>query len=211
MIFKDLNIYDLQFKIIQFAIIYDLQFKIVRFAIIYDLQFKIVRFAIIYDLRYWAANETRTRDPDLGKVVLYQLSYCRNLFEIARYRAASLHHQVNLFCVRLAPALPQVGGDGFEPPKVTTSRFTVCPIWPLWYPPRQYVKDVTPAGFKPTTFWSVVRCSIQLSYGAILLCLPRDFWFCVAHLRRFLLESGCKGSAFFWNRQMFLQLFFILW
>ena len=26
-----------------------------------------------------AANETRTRDPDLGKVVLYQLSYCRIL------------------------------------------------------------------------------------------------------------------------------------
>ncbi len=24
-----------------------------------------------------AASETRTRDPDLGKVVLYQLSYCR--------------------------------------------------------------------------------------------------------------------------------------
>ena len=24
-----------------------------------------------------AANETRTRDPNLGKVVLYQLSYCR--------------------------------------------------------------------------------------------------------------------------------------
>ena len=24
-----------------------------------------------------AANETRTRDPDLGKVVLYQLSYYR--------------------------------------------------------------------------------------------------------------------------------------
>ncbi len=26
-----------------------------------------------------AGNETRTRDPDLGKVVLYQLSYSRNL------------------------------------------------------------------------------------------------------------------------------------
>ena len=25
-----------------------------------------------------AENETRTRDPDLGKVVLYQLSYFRN-------------------------------------------------------------------------------------------------------------------------------------
>ena len=30
-----------------------------------------------------AANETRTRDPDLGKVVLYQLSYCRIIFESA--------------------------------------------------------------------------------------------------------------------------------
>ena len=28
---------------------------------------------------YGAGNETRTRDPDLGKVVLYQLSYSRVL------------------------------------------------------------------------------------------------------------------------------------
>ena len=28
---------------------------------------------------------------------------------------------------------------------------------------------VTPTGLKPVTFWSVVRCSIQLSYGAIPL------------------------------------------
>ena len=25
-----------------------------------------------------------------------------------------------------------VGKDGFEPPKAKASRFTVCPIWPLW-------------------------------------------------------------------------------
>ena len=25
-----------------------------------------------------------------------------------------------------------VGSDGFEPPKARASRFTVCPIWPLW-------------------------------------------------------------------------------
>ena len=33
--------------------------------------------------------------------------------------------------------LPQffVGKDGFEPPKSKDSRFTVCPIWPLWYLP----------------------------------------------------------------------------
>ncbi|BAQ75421.1 putative uncharacterized protein [Pseudomonas sp. Os17] len=28
---------------------------------------------------FGAGNETRTRDPDLGKVVLYQLSYSRNV------------------------------------------------------------------------------------------------------------------------------------
>ena len=28
-----------------------------------------------------------------------------------------------------------VGEDGFEPPKTYVSRFTVCPIWPLWYSP----------------------------------------------------------------------------
>ena len=29
-----------------------------------------------------AENETRTRDPNLGKVVLYQLSYFRSTFKI---------------------------------------------------------------------------------------------------------------------------------
>ncbi len=36
--------------------------------------------------RFGAGNETRTRDPDLGKVVLYQLSYSRK-YEANRYLA----------------------------------------------------------------------------------------------------------------------------
>ncbi|CDH31531.1 hypothetical protein XBI1_1570005 [Xenorhabdus bovienii str. Intermedium] len=31
----------------------------------------------IYSPEFGAGNETRTRDPNLGKVVLYQLSYSR--------------------------------------------------------------------------------------------------------------------------------------
>ena len=31
-----------------------------------------------------------------------------------------------------------VGKDGFEPPKSKDSRFTVCPIWPLWNLPEMY-------------------------------------------------------------------------
>ena len=90
-----------------------------------------------------AANETRTRDPDLGKVVLYQLSYCRmTLFQSFCDPPYSLGKS-NKFAMHSAKAvIVAVGGDGFEPPKVTTSRFTVCPIWPLWYPPRhQFVKE----------------------------------------------------------------------
>ena len=33
-------------------------------------------------VKYGAGNETRTRDPDLGKVVLYQLSYSRLVMRI---------------------------------------------------------------------------------------------------------------------------------
>ena len=33
-----------------------------------------------------------------------------------------------------------VGKDGFEPPKAKASRFTVCPIWPLWYLPILYFR-----------------------------------------------------------------------
>ncbi len=39
--------------------------------------------------RFGAGNETRTRDPDLGKVVLYQLSYSRilqNILFIKRFQ-----------------------------------------------------------------------------------------------------------------------------
>ena len=34
--------------------------------------------ALLQKTKFGAGNETRTRDPDLGKVVLYQLSYSRN-------------------------------------------------------------------------------------------------------------------------------------
>ena len=66
---------------------------------------------------FGAEDEARTRDPNLGKVVLYQLSYFRII---------------------------NVGEDGFEPPKVKTSRFTVCPIWPLWYSPKILVELSSP-------------------------------------------------------------------
>ena len=40
-----------------------------------------------------AENETRTRDPDLGKVVLYQLSY----FRVGNAKVQSFFEPANIF------------------------------------------------------------------------------------------------------------------
>ena len=63
-----------------------------------------------------AEDGAQTRDPQLGRLMLYRLSYFR------------------MFCILC------VGKDGFEPPKAKASRFTVCPIWPLWYLPILYFR-----------------------------------------------------------------------
>ena len=68
-----------------------------------------------------AEDEVRTRDPQLGRLMLYQLSY----FRFFRFEGASSSVPLRL-CV---------GREGFEPPKACASRFTVCPSWPLWYLP----------------------------------------------------------------------------
>ncbi len=68
-----------------------------------------------------AGDETRTRDPQLGRLMLYQLSYARILW------GSNFIH---------------VGRAGFEPAKVYTNRFTVCPRWPLEYLPNIYTLHI---------------------------------------------------------------------
>ena len=75
-----------------------------------------------------AENVPRTRDPNLGKVVLYQLSYFRLFFEQALFPAALGINYT--FCAHLhgnsAKFVQHISLDG--------------------------VNFVIPAGFKPTTF-----------------------------------------------------------
>ena len=87
----------------------------------HELQFATTR---IYERinKNRAENGAQTRDPQLGRQVLYQLSY---------FRESTTTSATVIFFV---------GADGFEPPKVKTSRFTVCPIWPLWNTPYFYFK-----------------------------------------------------------------------
>lgn len=47
-----------------------------------------------------------------------------------------------------------VPGTGFEPVKAYANRFTVCSIWPLWYPGME-----PPVGLEPTTYPLQEDCS----------------------------------------------------
>ena len=85
-----------------------------------------------YNSEFRAENGAQTRDPQLGRLVLYQLSYFRNT-ELPYFR--------------------EVGGDGFEPPKSKDNRFTVCPIWPLWKPPSMFLLLISASLTIPSAFF----------------------------------------------------------
>ena len=77
-----------------------------------------------------------------------------------------------------------------------TSRFTVCPIWPLWYLPNlSYIADREPMeGIEPTTLRLQITRSGHLSYiGSISMPLFRD----------------CKGSNYFDICKNFCKIFSI--
>ena len=90
-----------------------------------------------------AENEVRTRDPQLGRLMLYQLSYFRN---------------VN-----------SVGGGGLEPPNpegadlqsaaIATMRTSQNMLYNMSKPLFEPIE-----GFEPTTPRLQITCSGQLSY-----------------------------------------------
>ena len=49
--------------------------------------------------------------------------------------STNLRNKIKRMCHNKHILLIPVGADGFEPPKSKDSRFTVCPIWPLWKTP----------------------------------------------------------------------------
>ena len=66
-----------------------------------------------------AENETRTRDPNLGKVVLYQLSYFRkksDSYRIQTYNLLIRSQMLYSVELRSHSIVFPVDADGFEPP-----------------------------------------------------------------------------------------------
>ena len=98
-----------------------------------------------------AGDEVRTRDIQLGRLTLYQLSYSRNTYEKI------------------------VGRTGFEPVKVKPADLQSALVGRLSISPRnfkllKYVLYFEPAeGFEPTTPRLQITCSGQLSYAGVFV------------------------------------------
>ena len=56
-----------------------------------------------------AENETRTRDPNLGKVVLYQLSYFRKIAILCPRKDSNLHASQHTHLKRARLPIPPLG------------------------------------------------------------------------------------------------------
>ena len=61
------------------------------------------------DLFSWAENETRTRDPNLGKVMLYQLSYFRKPLTWCPEQDSNLHASRHTHLKRARLPIPPPG------------------------------------------------------------------------------------------------------
>ena len=76
---------------------------------------------------------------------------------------------------------------------------------------------VIPAGFKPPTFWSVVRCSIQLSYGTVdwpsfLKCGAKVRIFCeTTKIFRYFFKQKAKKVLFIAENRLFPPHIYHYW
>ena len=109
------------------------------------------------------------------------------------WKANALSTELLPHCTKSAKlfALLLVGRDGFEPPKVKTSRFTVCPIWPLWYLPkvdwRKSLSRWRDSNPRPADYKSAALAN----------------WATSAYIH----QSRCKVSEKIWIYKIFLQFF----
>ena len=100
-------------------------------------------------------------------------------------------------CGRVAE---RVGADGFEPPKLKSSRFTVCPIWPLWNTPLLHLINVLSPIFQLARLAprSLLSDSNQRPLDYKSSALPTELKRRLFQQPDFVWrESGCKGTTNF--------------
>ena len=100
---------------------------------------------------------------------LNDATYCSTLFGRTHEVLPSEKYSRSVRCV---------GADGFEPPKSKDSRFTVCPIWPLWNTPvyqrtsRPLPNARASSRTRTNDRWITNLVLYQLSYRGVADTLP---------------------------------------
>ena len=92
---------------------------------------------------FWAENETRTRDPNLGKVVLYQLSYFRNFVCVSRCLSPSYCQGWNVILLEQGCALPTELFPHFLNEAICFFRIASANIWQIFLSTKHFVKKFT--------------------------------------------------------------------
>ena len=72
------------------------------------------KFKSAFLLTFRAENETRTRDPNLGKVVLYQLSYFRKFLRNFWFFGLRLGNTSKLSLLSACAKTPQISRMGLQ-------------------------------------------------------------------------------------------------
>ena len=107
-----------------------------------------------------AKDGSRTRNLQLGRLELYQLSYFR------------------FYTLNNATTIVTLWGQEDSNLRSRNNRFTVCPIWPLWYIPilqKSRRRDSNP---RPTDYKSVALPAELLRLNFLILKNVPFYWGC---------------------------------
>ena len=103
---------------------------------------------------------------------------CRCILSLSGRRGSNSRPsawKADALSTELLPHCSVVGSDGFEPPKSKDSRFTVCPIWPLWKLPiavkalQSYDYFIVFATLRPKKSWVFYTKIVNCHFGVLLL------------------------------------------
>ena len=130
-----------------------------------------------------AGDEVRTRDLQLGRLSLYQLSYSRLFGSLSKISTCTNGHLSE-----------DVGGAGFEPAKSYDNGFTVRPSWPLWYPPGQYFKNFSLQMYGFKTLFDLGSAKLYAFLFYSNFCLKKIQYFFTGYFNPNLLQKSKKKS-----------------
>ena len=144
----------------------------------------------------WAENETRTRDPNLGKVVLYQLSYFRKISEEEETRTPT--SQLTL--------PPQSSASTNS---ATSPVYFVCFLF-LWFVPRTGLEPARRETLAPETSASTIpppgqgkverKTRLELATPTLARLCSTNWAISANRFQKgmcFFLKCECKGTLFY--------------